>query len=108
MSARAPASRVLVLPNQSPGVGDAVGLTRRQLDGAAWAVEPNGRLFAGAAAINRVLLALGFPWAALARLFQIPPARWLEERLYDWVAGHRSWLSRFWSARPACESEACE
>jgi predicted DCC family thiol-disulfide oxidoreductase YuxK len=58
---------------------------------AAWAVEPGGKKFEGAAAINRVLKELGGGWAGLAALYRLPPIRWVENAYYRRVARKRSW-----------------
>jgi predicted DCC family thiol-disulfide oxidoreductase YuxK len=61
------------------------------MDLAAWAVEPGGRRFEGAAAINRVLRELGGAWPALSSVYSIPPIRWMEDRYYARVARRRAW-----------------
>jgi predicted DCC family thiol-disulfide oxidoreductase YuxK len=58
---------------------------------AAWAVEPGGKKFEGAAAINRVLKELGGGWAVLAALYQLPPIRWAQNAYYQRVARRRAW-----------------
>ncbi len=83
---------MLVLPNQTEGLADAVGLTRDELDGAAWAVDASGRRWQGAAALNRVLAELGGPWRLLSASYRVPPLAWLEDRGYHWVARNRSRL----------------
>lgn len=59
--------RVSVRANQEAGLIDALGLTRGEVDRAAWAVERGGRKFEGAAAINRVWRELGGFGPCLAR-----------------------------------------
>lgn len=103
-----PAGRVLALPSQTPGILDRYGLTRAQANCNAWTIEPNGRERAGAAAINRVLEELGGVWKSLAAAYRLPPFRWLEDRLYRWVARHRHWLSSIWGAAPECEQPGIE
>ena len=97
---------MLVLPNQTPGLGRGVGLSRSQLDRAAWAIDDvNGR-YAGAAAANRVLRELpGWRW--FARLYAIPIVQWLEDRVYDWIAAPRGWFSRI-GAIPECSRPGVE
>lgn len=65
------------------------GLSREQAAREAWLVEPDGRRHAGAAAINRVFAELGGLWGWLALAYRLAPVRWLEDRLYRWVADHR-------------------
>jgi predicted DCC family thiol-disulfide oxidoreductase YuxK len=70
---------------------ERLGLTREEVDRAAWAIEPDGRRFEGAGAINRGLRALGGGWRLIASLYALPPARWLEDAYYRRVAYRRSW-----------------
>ncbi len=102
MRARDPAGRVLAHPSQTPGLVEQYGLTRAQTDRGLWAVEPGGRAFSGAAAANRVLAELGGAWAWLAPAYRWAPLGWAEDRVYGWVAAHRSRL-RFWSTTLECE-----
>jgi predicted DCC family thiol-disulfide oxidoreductase YuxK len=104
------AGRMLTLPSQSPGILDRVGLTRVQADAAAWTFAPDGRRFAGAAAINRTLRELHpWWWPMLARLYTLPILGWCEDRFYAWFARHRGRFAR-WGSTPACErtGAACE
>ncbi len=103
MRRRDKAGRVLVRPNQIPGLIDRYGLSRKDVDWEAWAVAPDGRKWGGAAAINQSLRELGGFWAWLASLYRLAPLRWIEDRGYRWVAGHRTWLSRWWGAPPEWE-----
>ncbi len=82
---------VQVRLNQEPGLIDRFGLSREEVDRAAWVVEPGGRKFEGAAAINRVLAEFGGVWSALAHLYAVPPIRWVEDRYYARVARRRAW-----------------
>jgi predicted DCC family thiol-disulfide oxidoreductase YuxK len=83
--------RVSARANQDAGLIDALGLTRGEVDRAAWAVEPGGRKFEGAAAMSRVLRELGGGWALLGSLYLVPPVRWVEDRYYGRVARRRAW-----------------
>jgi predicted DCC family thiol-disulfide oxidoreductase YuxK len=94
--------RVRLVPSQAHGLLDATGLTRAELDREAWALDRSGRWYAGAAAINRVLRALGGSWRLLALAYAVPGVRWCEDAGYRWFARHRSRLSR-WGVTPACE-----
>jgi predicted DCC family thiol-disulfide oxidoreductase YuxK len=83
--------RVSVRASQETGLIESLGLTRAEVDRAAWAVEAGGKKFEGAAAINRVLQELGRGWRALGRLYRVPPLRWVEDRYYRRVARRRGW-----------------
>lgn len=97
------AGRVLALPNQTPGLIEKYGLTRAQVAREVWVIEADGKQFAGAAATNRILRELGGVWSLVSGLYLLPPVRWLEDRLYEWVAANRGQLARWWSAPPECE-----
>jgi predicted DCC family thiol-disulfide oxidoreductase YuxK len=83
--------RVVVRPNQEPGLIESLGLTRSEVDRASWVVEPGGRRFEGAAGISRVLRELGGGWALLGSLYLVPPVGWVEDRYYGRVARRRRW-----------------
>jgi predicted DCC family thiol-disulfide oxidoreductase YuxK len=83
--------RVVVRPSQESGVTDALGLTQEEVGRAAWAVEPGGRRFEGAAAINRLLRELGGAWRLAASLYAVAPLRSVEDAYYKRVARRRSW-----------------
>ena len=73
------------------GLTERLGMSREEVGRAAWAVEPGGRKFEGAAAINRVLEELGGGWALLAAPYNAPPLRWIENAYYTRVARRRRW-----------------
>lgn len=83
--------QVSVRANQEAGLIESLGLTREGVDRAAWAVEPGGRKFEGAAAINRVLRELGGGWEVIGSLYLVPPVKWVEDRYYARVARRRAW-----------------
>jgi predicted DCC family thiol-disulfide oxidoreductase YuxK len=91
---------VLVLPNQTPGLIERYSLSRADVDGAVWAIAPGGQKWSGAAAVNRALRELEGVWPGVAAVYRLPPIRWAEDKGYRWVADHRPWLSRFYSAPP--------
>lgn len=95
-----------VLPNQLPGLRQRAGLSREQLDRAAWAIDSTGTRYAGAAAANRVLRELP-RWRWYARLYDFPPFGWLEDRAYDWIAAHRGRFSAT-GVVPECERPGVE
>ncbi len=92
----------MLLPAQTPGLPESVGLRREQLDEAAWAIAPGGRLQRGPAAIFAALdqlLPSGLPlWTGL---YAVPGFRQLVNAVYDWVAFNRY---RFPGA-PACDAD---
>ena len=102
MRARDRAGRVLAIPNQAPGMLEKYGLSRFAVDRDAWVITASGHRFAGAAAVTRVLAALGGRWAALATVLGLTPVAWVADRVYRWVATNRSALSRIWRAVPEC------
>ena len=93
---------MLVVANQVPGVIERYGLTRAGVDRAAWAIEPGGRRFEGAAAVNRVWRELGGNWGRLAGAYRIGPVARVEDGAYRWFARNRSRFRRF-GVLPECE-----
>ncbi|HAC45172.1 MAG TPA: hypothetical protein DCF65_03795 [Chloroflexi bacterium] len=85
------AGRIDPRPNQEPGLIEHLGLTPDDVARAAWAVEPDGKKFEGAAGINRVLKELGRGWALLAVAYSVPQIRWIENAYYRRVARRRAW-----------------
>ena len=83
--------RVSVRANQEPGLIGSLGLTPEEVGRAAWAVEPGGRRFEGAAGISRILRELGGSWAAVGSLYCVRPISWVEDLYYRRVARRRSW-----------------
>jgi predicted DCC family thiol-disulfide oxidoreductase YuxK len=79
---------------------DRYGLSRAQVDWEVWAVAQDGTWWSGAAAVNRTLEELGGAWYRLAALYRLPPLHWIEDRVYRWVAEHRTGLSRWFGAPP--------
>ena len=82
--------KVRWLPSQKPGLAEAVGLSRSQLDAAAWAVTIDGRRLRGAgamtAAVDTVLLG---GWPLYALLYRVPVLRQLVDGGYALFARHR-------------------
>ncbi len=102
MRRRDAAGRVLVLPNQTPGVLDRYGLTRADVDRAAWSIDRQGKKHEGAAALNRVVGEFGGPWRLALLLYRVPPVKWAEDLAYRWLAAHRGRFAR-WGVTPECE-----
>jgi predicted DCC family thiol-disulfide oxidoreductase YuxK len=82
--------RVVVKPNQEPGLIESLGLSREEVDRASWVVVGAAR-FEGAAAISRVLRELGGVWRVLGSLYLVAPLGWVEDRYYARVARSRRW-----------------
>jgi predicted DCC family thiol-disulfide oxidoreductase YuxK len=95
---------VLALPNETPGLGERFGLSRADLEATAWAIDARGRVFSGAASINRVLLELGFPWSILGRSYGSALLRTVEEAAYRVLAANRGRFSR-WGVTPEWQDE---
>ena len=102
LRAHDPGRRILVRPNQMPGLIDRYGLSREQVDRSAWLIEADGTRHEGAAAVNRMGHIIGGRWAWLVAPYALPPVRWVEERLYRWIADNRHRLAR-WGVTPECE-----
>ncbi|MBI3968134.1 MAG: DUF393 domain-containing protein [Chloroflexi bacterium] len=103
MRERDHANRVLALPNQTPRLVERLGLTRADVDRSAWAFDADGRVYSGAAAINRVLAELpGWRWLSL--IYRIRPLNHLQELVYAWIAPRRGRLGAIVGvATPTCE-----
>ena len=95
------AGRVLAIANQKRGVLARFGMTREEVDRAAWSIDGEARL-EGAAAVNRVWREMGGGWAALARGYGLRPVAIVEEAVYRWFARNRSSFRRF-GVRPECD-----
>lgn len=103
VEARDRAGRIEAVYAQAEGVRGRFGLTNAETDRAAWAFDRIGRRWEGAAAINRALRQLGGLWPLVGALYAVPPIRWVEDRVYSWVARNRPLLSRLWGTRPPCD-----
>ena len=84
------------LPNQRPGLIERLGLTRDDVDRYAWAIEPSGRRFRGAAAIGRALRELRGGWLVIGWMAVLPGAG----LVYAFVARARGRLSAVWGDPP--------
>jgi predicted DCC family thiol-disulfide oxidoreductase YuxK len=78
-----------VLPYQTEGLPESVGLTVEQCQEAAWFVDEAGRQYRGAAAINRALRTMSGVYRVVSWLYGVPGLDTLEDRLYEWVARNR-------------------
>lgn len=92
--------RIAFLPSQTPGLAERAGLTRAELNLAAWVIDRDGRQLSGAAAVNRGLIELP-RWRWLAPLYNLPVAGPLEDAAYRLFARHRGRFHR-WGRTPGC------
>ncbi|MDP9841651.1 thiol-disulfide oxidoreductase DCC family protein [Streptosporangium lutulentum] len=58
-----------------------------------------GRVYGGAQAVARLLIAAGPPWSPLGFLLRVPPFRWVAHGLYRLIADNRHRLP---GGTPAC------
>jgi predicted DCC family thiol-disulfide oxidoreductase YuxK len=92
---RSTGDQVRYLPYQRRGILWRYRLPRRAARRAVQLVEPDGRRYAGAAAVFRVLLRSRSPWVRLAaRAGLIRGVRRMAEVVYRYVAAHRAAFSR--------------
>jgi predicted DCC family thiol-disulfide oxidoreductase YuxK len=96
-------ARFDVLPWQTPGLLNTVGLTEEQCMEAAWYVDADGRKHRGAAAINAAFSALGGVYAIAAWFYRVPGLKQLQDLIYQWVADNRYRLP---GASDACKIPA--
>jgi predicted DCC family thiol-disulfide oxidoreductase YuxK len=99
------AGHVEALPSQLPGLIERYGLTREAVDREVWAFDAAGNSWAGAAAIFRVLEALGGPWPMLAHWARRTPFKQLSAVCYRAFARHRRLFAR-WGVPPECADPA--
>jgi len=94
--AKDPQRRLALHPLQRAGVLERFELTTVDVSSSVWAFErvsgaARPRRIRGAAAIMRAIdVARG--GRSMERIMRIPGVRWLAERVYRWVAAHRSRL----------------
>ena len=79
------------------GLAD-MGLTRADVERAAWWFEPGEDPAEGAECVARTLMAIGGIPAVVGRSLRLPGVRLLSDRAYRWVADNRPRVSR-WVAR---------
>jgi predicted DCC family thiol-disulfide oxidoreductase YuxK len=78
-----------VVPYQEIEDPQALGLTRRQLAGAAWWIDPRGGTHRGHLAVAETFRAIGGPWAVVGDLLRVPPTSWVAELVYEVVSRNR-------------------
>ncbi|WP_283137651.1 thiol-disulfide oxidoreductase DCC family protein [Rhizohabitans arisaemae] len=83
----------------------ALGVTRERAEYELLWVERAGRVYGGAQAVAKVLLAAGLPWSPAGLLLRLPPLRWPAHWAYRLVAGNRHRLP---GGTPACSLPAAE
>lgn len=79
---------IRLLPLDDPAATTLAGRSVEELQQAAHIVTPEGRVFAGAAAMREALRYVPFGWAPRAAL-SLPGALPVAERMYRWIA--RRW-----------------
>ena len=83
--------RLALMPSQTPGGLEAVGLTPEDGASAAWAITPDGRRWRGAGAmlvaLERAFLPAG--WAPLTTLYRLPVVSHLADAAYRLIAASR-------------------
>lgn len=95
-----------VAPCQSNDLRGPTGVSRRDCEQAAWAVDQSGRHYRGAAALLAGLT-LGRDWPFLLSLYRLAPVRWAADAGYRLVA---RWRSRLPGVTPYCQAhpERCD
>lgn len=76
----------------------ALGVTRERAEREVLWVE-DGRVYGGAQAVARLLIAAGLPWSPLGFVLRVPPFRWVAGWVYRLVAANRHRLP---GGTPAC------
>ena len=85
--------RIEYLPLQQPGLLRRLGIPLSDALRSSQLVTPSGNRYEGAGAVFRALghaPGLGF----LTWLARLPPARWVADRVYFWIARHREIAAR--------------
>ena len=82
-----------------------MGLTRADVDRAAWWYDPATGAAEGAECIVRTLIAIGGRAAWIGRLLWVPGVRVLSGIAYRWVANNRPLVGR-WAARLSKRSQS--
>ncbi|WP_067172898.1 thiol-disulfide oxidoreductase DCC family protein [Microtetraspora niveoalba] len=67
----------------------ALGTTPERAEYELLWVDTRGRVFGGAQAVAKILLAAGLPWSPLGLLLRVPPFRWAAHGLYRLIAANR-------------------
>ena len=92
VSRQDPGHRIALVPFQDEAQVTALGLALPSVAAALHLVLPDGRVFAGADAVEELSKLLrGFRWAAL--MFALPGVRPIARRVYGWVARRRHCLA---------------
>ncbi len=83
-------ARICWLPSKKPGLAEAAGLSRAQLDAALWAVTPAGRQLRGAGGVLAAFDAAALGDRRIARtVYAIPGLRSAFDAGYALFARHR-------------------
>jgi predicted DCC family thiol-disulfide oxidoreductase YuxK len=89
-----------IMPFQQPGTAERLGISPSRMTESGWWLDSSGQVYGGAEAVNAALSAALGTRLPLA-LYRVPGIRFLQERVYRWVANHRY---RFPGTTPHCES----
>jgi predicted DCC family thiol-disulfide oxidoreductase YuxK len=79
---------------------DALGLTQRDVETAAYWFDERGRRYRGHASIAKALMAAGGAWKVVGAVMLLPPISWLARGAYHLVAKNRYKLP---GGTPACK-----
>ncbi|WP_312918287.1 DUF393 domain-containing protein [Kocuria sp.] len=92
--------RIALHAYQVPGVLERFGLTNAEGNASVWAVlSRSGERSSGAHAVAVTLdTALGI--RVFEPFYRLPPVRWVQDRVYRWVADHRG---KFPGVTPWCQ-----
>jgi predicted DCC family thiol-disulfide oxidoreductase YuxK len=82
-------------------------LDREAVLGAMHVIRPDGRLYAGYAALRQISRELPLLFWIFPLLY-LPGVTWAGPRLYRWIATHRYELNRLFGGPTECESGACK
>ena len=93
---------MLAIANQKRGVLERYGISREDAERTAWTVDAEGRRLEGAAAISRVLIALGGGWGIAGAFYKAPPIKFATDSLYRWFAPRRAMFRRLGTV-PECD-----
>jgi predicted DCC family thiol-disulfide oxidoreductase YuxK len=80
----------------------ALGTTRKRAEHEVLWIDRD-RVYGGAQAVAKLLIAAGLPWSPLGFVLRVPPFRWAAQGLYRLIANNRRRLP---GGTPACSSSS--
>ena len=95
-----PGEDVTFVANQEIADLDAYGLTRQDVDAAAWWVDPDGTAFGGHEAAAKTLEHCNGAWPAVGRSLTVWPLRFGARAAYRWIADNRHRFRRHGNVCP--------